>query len=97
MCSENSVNSQPTCTNHWAMTTVARESWGFDGCELAYCVATASDHSSYSSNLYQQFRSSTQIYAIRLLQYSQYSQWVGWGLIWSQALDSDIVPESQSI
>ena len=23
------------------------------------------------------------------------SQWVGWGLIWSQALDLDIVPESQ--
>ena len=22
-------------------------------------------------------------------------QWVGWGLIWSQALDSDIVAESQ--
>ena len=31
MCSENAVNSQPTCANHWAMTTVARESWGFDG------------------------------------------------------------------
>ena len=25
------------------------------------------------------------------------TRWVGWGLIWSQALDSDIVPESQSI
>eukprot|EP01049_Picozoa_sp_SAG25_P003649 SAG25_NODE_212_length_11793_cov_15.035146_11_plen_45_part_00 len=25
------------------------------------------------------------------------SQWVGWSLIWSRALDSDIVTESQSI
>ena len=32
MCSENAVNNQPTCANHWAMTTVARDSWGFDGC-----------------------------------------------------------------
>ena len=23
------------------------------------------------------------------------TQWVGWGLIWSQALDSDIVAESE--
>ena len=31
MCSENAVNGVPTCANSWAMTTVARNSWGFDG------------------------------------------------------------------
>ena len=31
MCSENAVNGQPTCANHWALNTVARTSWGFSG------------------------------------------------------------------
>jgi len=30
MCSENAVNGVPACANAWAMTTVARDSWGGD-------------------------------------------------------------------
>ena len=30
MCSENAVNGIPACANAWAMTTVARQSWGGD-------------------------------------------------------------------
>ena len=39
MCSENAVNGQPTCANSWAMTTVARESWGFAGYVTGDCGA----------------------------------------------------------
>ena len=39
MCSENAVNGQPTCANSWAMTTVARESWGFEGYVTGDCGA----------------------------------------------------------
>ena len=31
MCSYNAVNSVPSCANAWAMNTVARGDWGFDG------------------------------------------------------------------
>ena len=31
MCSYNAVNSVPACANSWAMNTVARGDWGFNG------------------------------------------------------------------
>ena len=39
MCSENAVNGVPACANHWAMTTVARGAWGFDGYVTGDCGA----------------------------------------------------------
>ena len=39
MCSENAVNGVPACANHWAMTTVARDAWGFDGYVTGDCGA----------------------------------------------------------
>jgi beta-glucosidase-like glycosyl hydrolase len=31
MCSYNAVNGVPSCANHWLLTEVARDEWGFDG------------------------------------------------------------------
>ena len=39
MCSENDVNGIPPCADHWAITTVARDSWGFDGYVTGDCGA----------------------------------------------------------
>eukprot|EP00036_Acanthoecidae_sp_10tr_P011461 CAMPEP_0182926670 /NCGR_PEP_ID=MMETSP0105_2-20130417/12199_1 /TAXON_ID=81532 ORGANISM="Acanthoeca-like sp., Strain 10tr" /NCGR_SAMPLE_ID=MMETSP0105_2 /ASSEMBLY_ACC=CAM_ASM_000205 /LENGTH=895 /DNA_ID=CAMNT_0025064571 /DNA_START=14 /DNA_END=2701 /DNA_ORIENTATION=+ len=39
MCSYNSVNGVPSCANHWLLTEVAREEWGFDGYVTSDCDA----------------------------------------------------------
>ena len=33
MCSYNAVNGVHSCANSWLLKDVARESWGFDGCQ----------------------------------------------------------------
>ena len=37
MCSLNAVNGVPSCANAWLMSTVARDSWGFDGYVTSDC------------------------------------------------------------
>lgn len=41
MCSYNAVNGVPSCANDWLLTTVARDSWGFDGAIVSDCDADA--------------------------------------------------------
>ena len=33
MCSLNEVNGVPACANDWMLNQVARQDWGFSGCE----------------------------------------------------------------
>lgn len=42
MCSYNAVNGVPSCANHWLLTEVARDEWGFDGYVRAgHCTTLA--------------------------------------------------------
>lgn len=47
MCSYNSVNSVPSCANAWAMSTVARGAWAFDGYITSDCGAVKAVQSPY--------------------------------------------------
>eukprot|EP00440_Ansanella_granifera_P058946 gb/GFBE01063890.1/.p1 GENE.gb/GFBE01063890.1/~~gb/GFBE01063890.1/.p1 ORF type:complete len:787 (+),score=165.40 gb/GFBE01063890.1/:1-2361(+) len=49
MCSYNSINGVPSCANDWLLTTVARDSWGFDGYITSDCDA---DEDVFSSHHY---------------------------------------------
>ena len=37
MCSYNAVNGVPSCANNWLLTTLLRDSWGFDGYVTSDC------------------------------------------------------------
>merc|ERR1712159_493466 len=37
LCSYNAVNGVPSCANDWLLTTVARETWQFDGYITSDC------------------------------------------------------------
>ena len=39
MCSYNAFNGTPSCADHWAMTDLARNTWGFEGYVVSDCLA----------------------------------------------------------
>ena len=39
MCSYTSTNGVPSCANHWAITELARQQWGFSGYVVTDCLA----------------------------------------------------------
>jgi beta-glucosidase-like glycosyl hydrolase len=47
MCSYNAINDIPACANKWAMTTVARNAWNFDGYITSDCGAISGVSSPY--------------------------------------------------
>jgi beta-glucosidase-like glycosyl hydrolase len=39
MCAYSAVNGVPSCANHWALTELTREQWGFEGYVVSDCLA----------------------------------------------------------
>lgn len=39
MCSYNAMGGVPSCANHWALTELARDTWGFSGYVVSDCLA----------------------------------------------------------